>query len=237
MIDIHSHILPGLDDGPAHMDESIRMARIAADDGIGVVVATPHCLNGIYTSWRSEIMPACEELNHRLRENRIPLTVLPGSEVHLDVDIPDELARKRIMTLNDTGRYLSVELPDPFIPETVIRFFSRLRDMNITPVLSHPERNGAIQNNITLLHHLVRAGALTQLTGDSLLGRFGKPALRCFQRIIEEGLIHTVASDSHSAGSRSPRLSPAYKKLSGILGREKTRNLFFHTPRMILGLP
>ena len=157
MIDIHSHILPGIDDGPAGMEESLKMARIAVEDGIHTIVATPHCLNGIYSNRRSDILSACAGLNRVLKEHQVPLEILPGSEARLCLEILDELEKGRLMTINDAGRYISVELPDQFIPDTVIAFINRLRGMNITPIVSHPERNPVIQNNIEVLSHIISA--------------------------------------------------------------------------------
>ena len=115
MIDIHAHILPGMDDGPSTREEALEMARIAVANGIGIIVSTPHSLNGVYINWRKDILSACAQFNAELEKHDIPLTVLPGSEVRLSPEIIDALENGRLMTMNDAGRHISLELPDQFI--------------------------------------------------------------------------------------------------------------------------
>ncbi|MBW2648584.1 MAG: hypothetical protein JRC53_02010 [Deltaproteobacteria bacterium] len=234
MIDIHTHILPGVDDGPSTLEEALEMARIAVRDGIQIMVATPHCLNGVYVNWRQDILAACAEFSSALGEAHIPLTVLPGSEVHLSPEIMDALKNNLLMTLNDSGRYLSLELPNQFIHKSVIILINRFRHMGITPIITHPERNMAIQHDTTLLRDLISAGALSQITAGSLTGNFGRPALKCCQEILEQEMVHFMASDAHSSGTRPPQLSKAFKKLSSMVGKNRAENIMFKTPKAIL---
>jgi protein-tyrosine phosphatase len=234
MIDIHTHILPGVDDGPSALEESLEMARIAVRDGIRIMVATPHCLNGVYVNWRQDILSACAEFNSALGKARIPLTVLPGSEVHLSPEIMDALENNRLMTLNDTGRYLSLELPDQFIHKSVIRLINRFRHMGITPIITHPERNIAIQHDVTMLSDLISAGALSQITAGSLTGKFGRYAFNCCQEILEQKMVHFMASDAHSARARPPKLSEAFIRLSFLIGKNRAENIMFKTPEAML---
>ena len=234
MIDIHAHILPGKDDGPSSLSESLEMARIAVDDGISTIVATPHCLNGVYFNWRKDILSACAEFNLALEKNQIPLKVLPGSEARLGMEIMYGLENGRLMTINDSGKYFSLELPEQFIPKTVIAFINRLKDSGFTPIISHPERNPVIQRDVDLLQDLISAGSLSQITADSLMGGFGRSALNCCRGIIGKSLVHLMASDAHSPGARPPRLSKAVKKLSSLAGGETAERIIFKMPQMIL---
>lgn len=234
MIDIHTHIIPGIDDGPATMDESMEMARIAVDDGIETIVATPHCFNGIYHNRRMEVLAACEKFSMLLHEHDVPLSVLPGSEAHLGLEILDELAGGGLMTINDKEKYLSLELPDRIIPDRVIGFINRLRDMGLTPILSHPERNPSIQNNPGLLRDLISAGALSQITADSLTGGFGSAAARCCREIIEQDMMHVMATDAHSSISRAPVLSVARDKLALLRGKAIAEKVTNEIPRLII---
>ncbi|MBW1913247.1 MAG: tyrosine protein phosphatase [Deltaproteobacteria bacterium] len=202
MIDIHAHILPEIDDGASSLDQSLKMAGIAVEDGISTIVTTPHCLNGLYTNWRPDIISACAEFSRALEKRNIPLNILPGSEARLCPEIMDELEKGRLMTMNDAGKYLSLELPDQFIPQSVVGFINRLRDRGITPIITHPERNPVIQQHVELLYDLISAGGLSQITAGSLTGDFGGRAFRCCQQIVEQDMLHFVASDAHSAGSR-----------------------------------
>ena len=234
MIDLHSHILPGIDDGPATLKESLEMARMAVEDGIHTMVATPHCLNGVYVNWRTDILSACEVLNSELEANAIPLKILPGSEAHLSPEIFDEIEGGRLMTVNDTGRYIFLEISDQFIRGSVINIITRLERMNVTPIITHPERNMAIQRDLTLLHDLVSAGALCQITARSLTGGFGPPACRCCKNMLELDLAHFIASDAHSSGPRPPALSRAFEMACSLTGENQARRMVFESPRIII---
>ena len=214
MIDIHAHILPGMDDGPSTREEALEMARTAVANGIGVIVATPHCLNGVYNNWRKEILAACAEFSAELENQNIPLTVLPGSEVRLSPEIIDALDSGRLMTMNDAGRHITLELPDQFIPKATVSFINRLRSRGITPIISHPERNPAIQHNVELLSDIIAAGALSQITAASFTGGFGEGAMKCCQRILALRLVDFVASDAHSPKERPPVLNTPDDRLA-----------------------
>jgi protein-tyrosine phosphatase len=234
MIDIHVHILPGIDDGPATMEESLEMARIAVEDGIHTIIATPHSLDGVHFNRRSDILSACAELNAALGKHHIPLTLLPGSEARLSIEITDELEKGRLMTLNDTGRYISLELPDQFISQATTIFIERLKDGNLTPIISHPERNPAIQQNVVLLSDLISAGALCQITADSLLGAFGPHALQCCEKLIELNMVHFMASDAHSPRARPPNLSKGYEKLTALAGTIHATRIMSKFPQNVV---
>jgi protein-tyrosine phosphatase len=191
-------------------------------------------LNGLYNNYRKGIISACSKFNSALRENRIALEILPGAEVHLDMEILNALEDNRLMTLNDTGQFFLLELPDQFVPRALIGFVARLKGVNVTPIIAHPERNMAIQRDVTLLHDLVSEGALSQITGRSLTGEFGSPAFKCSLRIIELNLAHFLATDAHSPGNRPPTLSRAVKKLSKLIGRPGMKNIVFEKPQMLL---
>ena len=223
-----------MDDGPATLEESLAMARIAVKDGITVMIATPHCLDGVYANWRPEIISACSRFNHVLEDHQVALTVLPGSEARLGLAIVDELESGRFMTLNDTGRYISLELPDHLVSEAVISFIGGLKTRGITPIVGHPERNTAFQHNVDLLRELVEAGALVQITGSSLAGDFGPEAFKCCQKLTKQGMVHFMASDAHSATSRPPKLSKAYKKLSSFAGKAQAEKMVFEHPQAII---
>jgi len=210
------------------------MARIAVEDGIHTMVAAPHCLNGIYLNWRKEILSACEGLNAELEANGIPLKILPGSEVRLSPEIMDAFTRGRLMTLNDTGRYFLLELPDQFVPQSIIDFIARLKERNVRPIITHPERNMAIQRNIQLLQDFISAGALSQITSRSLTGGFGPSTRRSCLRIIELNLARFMATDSHSLRARPPRLFQAVARLSTLTGKIHARKMVHDFPQAIL---
>ena len=229
MIDIHVHILPGMDDGPSTREEALEMARIAVANGIGVIVATPHCLNGVYINWRKEILAGCAEFNAQLKKHDIPLKVLPGSEVRLSPEIIDALKSGRLMTMNDKGRHITLELPDQFVPSATINFINRLKSRGITPIISHPERNLAIQHNVELLSDIIAAGALSQITARSLTGGFGEGAKRSCQEIIDQQLVHFMASDAHSPKNRPPLLDTPNNQLASLAQKAHIQEMLGET--------
>lgn len=234
LIDIHSHILPGMDDGPATMEKSLQMARIAIEDGRRTMIATPHCYNGVYFNSKDSIISACERFNQALVKNNINLEILPGSETHLSPEILDELENDNLLTLNNTGLYLSVELPDPFIPRTIIDFINRIRNRGLIPIITHPERNRLLQQNTEILVDLISAGALSQITAAAVTGGFGKPAMKSCKKMLKKDLVHLIASDAHSTSTRPPILSEARKKLQSLIGREKQEKIYRINPEKVI---
>ncbi len=234
MIDLHNHMLPFLDDGASDWESSIQMAHIAVDDGIRAVVCTPHWVQGCYENSRAVILDAVERLQKRLDERSIPLKVYPGAELHLDFDLPQRLADGQLATLNDTGRYALIELPVDIVPFNLKTLFWELIALNITPILSHPERNLALTRNPMRLFHWVEMGVLTQVTGASLMGRFGPQIQKFTIDLLEHDLVHVIASDAHSPKMRAPRLASARKEVSRLMGASTAKELFITNPRAIL---
>ncbi len=210
------------------------MAIIAVRDGIHTIVATPHCFNGVYDNSHADILEACKKLNDTLQQSKIPLSILPGSEVHFCPEIIDALATDRLMTINDSRGYLLLELPDPFMPQAVEVMLTHLSKKNMTPIIAHPERSLLIQRNPSLLSDFIAAGALSQITASSLTGGFGPVALKCAWLLLKKNRAHVVASDAHSHDFRPPALKQAYKKIAGRFGRHQADWMLFENPRKII---
>ncbi len=234
MIDIHVHILPGLDDGPSDIFKALEMARIASNDGIKTIIACPHSHNGIYNNRRDDIISACSKFNNELKNNKIDIIILPGAELSLSLKILDDLKKNCLMTLNDTGKYFFLELPQQIVLNSVINFIGQFKRLGITPIITHPERNTAIQNNIQILQDLVLAGALSQITAGSLTGRFGNNVLKYTKKIIKAKLIHFIASDAHSIDTRPPILSKARDKLISLTNKKYTDKIMFELPHALI---
>jgi protein-tyrosine phosphatase len=234
MIDIHSHILPGLDDGAKDMDEAIRMCSIAADDGIAQVVATPHHLNGTYYNPKNTVADAVASLNEALRKHNVNVTVLPGSDVHLGTDLLDEVKAERIMTINNGGKFMLLELPSFFVPQHVREQVFRLKLIGVTSIITHPERNKTAMEEPDFLYDLVLAGALLQVTAGSITGDFGGAVADRAHRLIGSGMAHIVATDAHNSSSRPPGLSKAFKILSNIVEPDEARMTVFDRPAAII---
>ncbi len=218
MIDLHCHILPGLDDGASGMEDGLAMARIAVADGIETIVATPHMLNGVYRNTVRRVADAVAEMRTALKREHIPLTLLPGADAHVSADLVDRLAAGDVGTVNGNGRYLLVEFPPQTVPPGADEALFQLRLKGLTPIITHPERNLAIQNRLEILSRLVASGCLAQVTAMSVTGEFGEAAMVCSHRMLKAGLVHVIASDAHSSDNRPPVLSPAVEAAAEILG-------------------
>lgn len=214
-VDIHSHPLPGIDDGSASYHESLGMLCVAARYGTRVMIATPH------RYWEGrENTPALlrrltqdvqTELSRRKAGQYISLLV--GQEIPLRRETADELLDGRVLTLADAGKYCLVEPPFDHLPSWIAEALSRIVAAGIRPVLAHPERNMVIQRDPELVREFVEAGALLQLTAMSIEGVNGKKALAASTWILEQGMAGLISSDSHSSTWRPPTLRGAYRRL------------------------
>lgn len=234
MIDLHCHLLPGIDDGAKSLAQALAMARIAVADGIEAIVVTPHHLNGVYDNPAAEVRSALAALRSELKMRRIALELLPGAELHLVPELPAELAAGRALTIADRGRAALVELPVHVVPLGAEALLEALLAMDIQPVIAHPERNGELASKPERLARWVQMGCLAQLTAQSLLGRFGPLAQRASQELLSRGLIHVVASDAHRDQRRIPELSPARRRIADWLGEDIARLLTDEHPRALL---
>ncbi|TFH63648.1 tyrosine-protein phosphatase [Peribacillus frigoritolerans] len=222
MIDIHCHILPGVDDGSADMNESLIMAKKAVEAGITHIFATPHHLNEKYVNVKSNIIDSTVRLNESLQHENIPLNIHLGQEVRIHRDIFTSLEKEEILTLDDNGKYLLLELPSGKVPTYTQEVIYELLLKGLTPIIVHPERNKELIENHKLLFELVQEGALTQLTSGSIIGLFGKNVKSFSKKIIEHNLTHFIATDAHNIGSRGFTLQQAYENITKEYGVERT---------------
>ncbi|MDM5359878.1 CpsB/CapC family capsule biosynthesis tyrosine phosphatase [Peribacillus sp. ACCC06369] len=222
MIDIHCHILPGVDDGSSDMMESLNMARKAVEAGITHLFATPHHLNEKYVNVKSNIIDRAVRLNESLHQNNIPLTIHLGQEVRIHRDIFTSLEMEEILTLDDNGTYLLLELPSGKVPSFTQEVIYELLLKGIKPIIVHPERNKELIANHKLLFELVQEGALTQITSGSIIGNFGKSIQSFSKKIIEHNMAHFIATDAHNIGSRGFTLQQAYETITKAHGIERT---------------
>lgn len=234
MIDIHAHVLPGLDDGPLDIVEAIRMCRIAASDGISTIVATPHTGNGVYMNGRDRILESVAALNRRLQEEGIAVEILPGADVHVNHDMAGMVAAGNAMTVNDKGRSMMVELPHHMIPPNFGHLIFALKLKGITPVITHPERNVFIKKHVKELRAWVNLGALIQITAMSLTGGFGDGVRQLSREMLKENLVHFIATDAHSATQRPPILSRARDAAAKLIGEAEASHLVITNPRLIV---
>ncbi len=208
MIDLHAHILPGVDDGPATIEESLELARRAADDGVRVIAATPHVRDD-YPTQPATMERLVAELRAAIQQQGIPVDVRPGAEIAIDwLDrlSDDDLSR---FGLGGSPHYLLLEFPYAGWPLSLHEWVFRLVTREITPVIAHPERNADVQNDPEELRPLVDAGALVQITAASLDGRIGRSSRAAATALVERGLAHLLASDAHTPEVREAGLRAA----------------------------
>lgn len=222
LIDLHAHILPGLDDGPETLEESLETAQAYVKAGYAAVVATPHVIPGVYENTRAKILRGVRALQEHLDRAGIPLTVLPGAEYHLTDRLTSLLEAGELVTLNDNGKYLLVELPFHEIPNHANQILFELMLAGITPVIAHPERNDRLVQQPVLLGRLTEKGVLAQVTAGSLTGLFGSAAKRTANYFINENIAQFMATDAHGPGRRL-EAAPLAAKLLGAKGIALTR--------------
>jgi protein-tyrosine phosphatase len=228
-IDIHCHILPGLDDGPRSRGEAEKMLAVAREDGISGIVATPHMLDGICNNTREGIEKAIVDLDGAVQG--VPIYM--GAEVRLGMEFTRYIEYGGLPLINDKN-FLLLELPPYIVPPVKVleHLVNNLRTKGIIPIFSHPERNMPITRDPSIISRLVRCGALFQLTAMSITegGNTAKTALN----MIGKGYIHVVASDAHDSQRRPPLLSRCYEYVSKKIGRDLANWLFIENPHKII---
>jgi protein-tyrosine phosphatase len=235
VIDLHCHILPGLDDGAGSMEESLSMARTALEDGIKTVVATPHTLDGLHINPLEQVTRAAVVLREALAGQGIALEICVGADVHLCPGMAERIGKGDAATINNTGKYLLLELPPQTIPERLRNEIFSLKLLGITPIITHPERHPVMQRDPGALRDLISLGSLAQVTAMSLTGEFGGTVMSCVERMVRDRLVHVIATDAHSAESRPPLLSRAVEAAEAILGNpDEAKRMVTELPAAIL---
>jgi protein-tyrosine phosphatase len=233
MIDLHSHILPGIDDGAGDMDTSLAMARIAVADGITRMACTPHVVPGLYDNDFRIISSKLGELRQALSDRAIPLDLVIGADVHIAPDLDDRLASGVVPTLNRT-RYFLLEPPHHILPPKLEEMTSRLIKAGFMPIITHPERLTWLRAHFGVIERLNEMGCLIQVTADSITGGFGKDAQNLALRLVDEGRVDIVASDCHGPVARKPVLSRARQAVADRLGESEARAMVLERPAAIL---
>jgi len=206
MIDIHAHILPGFDDGPKTLEESIEMLHLAQTDGIQEMIATPHTLDGVYTCTPEMIVKGLAALSAEIKKHDISISIYPGMEIHICDDLHAQLENNSLISLNNT-RYVLIELPVQLIPPQFKEVVFQLRLKGYYPILAHPERNFAVQKDPEIINDFIEWGVFMQLTAASVTGYFGGRIKTLCKKLLQNRQVHFLASDTHSLDNRPPILS------------------------------
>lgn len=234
MIDVHTHILPGMDDGAKTVDDSLLMIRQAIDAGVDTVCATPHILGGFSLHLQERINRAFQLLVSRIEREKLRVKLVLGSEIYVRRDI-HSLSRLNFFSLNQTGKYVLVELPLRQVPLNIDRPFRNLLLDGVTPIIAHPERSIVEEGQFKVIQDLVRLGALTQINAGSLLGHFGRAPRQAAERLLKRDLVDLMASDAHDPDARSVAvLRKSFPEVCRLVGKVKADELLFDNPSRVL---
>ena len=233
MIDLHCHLLPGIDDGAPDLETALAMARIAVDDGITVTACTPHIHPGVYDNTGEGIKAAIAALQAELDRAGIALKLVCGADAHIDGALVEGLRSGRVSRLNDT-RYFLFEPPHHVAPPRMEDVVFDVMAAGYWPLLTHPERLTWIEDHYDTVVRLADRGVLMQITAGSVEGRFGKRPTYWAERMLDEGLVHILATDAHNLRNRKPILSVARDLVAERLGEDEATAMVTTRPRAII---
>ena len=234
MIDLHTHILPGVDDGVKTMEDAVFFARVAASDGVSTIVATPHYREGFYMNARPEVLAGVEALNERLRSEEIPILVLPGAEIHISADLVSRVKSGHAPTLADNGRTVLFELSMSQYPPDLEQLVFQMKLAGLQVLFAHPERIRYFQDDISRYEAVVRLGAFGQITTGSVTGVFGDDIAEFSEELARKRLVHVIASDAHNTRGRPPVISSAMGLLGSWTGDEFAERMAEDYPRAFI---
>lgn len=233
MIDLNCHILSSIDGGAKHMTESIEMARLAAANGIEIIVATPKI--PLSTSTRGEIIEKVHDLNDRLRKESINLTILPGQECFISEDFIESYENGNLLSINNANKFIFLSLGSGQVPHFTEKIIYDIQMKGITPIIAHPEKNIELRETPELIYQLVKKGASVQLSAGSLVGSLGKRARKFSLELIEANLAHFIASDAQDKKSNAFPLKEAYALIEKKFGVDIKDNFIENTELVIEG--
>lgn len=222
MIDIHCHILPGIDDGAKTSGDTLTMLKSAIDEGITTITATPHH-NPQFNNESSLILKKVKEVQNIIDEHQLPIEVLPGQEVRIYGDLLKEFSEGKLLTAAGTSSYILIEFPSNHVPAYAKELFYNIQLEGLQPILVHPERNSGIIENPDILFDFIEQGVLSQITASSVTGHFGKKIQKLSFKMIENHLTHFVASDAHNVTSRAFKMKEAFEIIEDSYGSGVSR--------------
>ncbi|HBF39740.1 MAG TPA: hypothetical protein DDW50_20805 [Firmicutes bacterium] len=233
MIDIHTHVLPGFDDGAPDLKTSVAMLQMAQEHQTTAVVVTPHVIEGKwFPSWQ-EIKSGYELLRQEALQSGVQIAIYPGAEVAMSLEILKLLSEPGPYCIN-CSRYLLVELPSQEIPFFADHFFFSLQLKGMVPILAHPERHPELAKYPEILRKWVEKGVITQMNGSSLLGRMGERVQATAELFLKQHLVHCIGSDAHGVNYRRPQLQEAAVKIIHWVGEKQAKLLLVENPKRII---
>ncbi|TGE63772.1 tyrosine protein phosphatase [Weissella confusa] len=235
MIDIHTHLLPGIDDGSESLDVSLQMARDAVADGVTHALMTPHHMNGSYVNHASDVIKLTADFQTELNNANIPLTVFPSQEVRINGGLLSALDDGDILTTDEQGTYILIEFPSDDVPAFTMDMLFQIQQRGLVPIIVHPERNTRLMKEPQLLYDMVSRGAYAQVTASSYVGTFGKAVTAFSEDIIANGLAHLFASDAHHIPGRKYKMTAAFDKLKVAYGSDSAKQFDDNAKALVNG--
>ena len=233
MIDLHCHILPGIDDGAADVAMSLEMARMFVADGVHTVACTPHILPGVYANSGPQILQAIAQLQSAVDAAGIPLQLVAGADNHIVSNFVQGLHSGHLLSLAGS-RYVLVEPPHHVLPPRLDELFFSILVAGYVPILTHPERLTWIKGHYDLVRRLAGSGVWMQITAGSLTGRFGKSAAYWSEKMLSEGIVHILATDAHDTSRRPPILGTGRELAARRVGDAEAEHLVVTRPRAVV---
>lgn len=234
MIDLHSHILPNLDDGSQSMEESLKMGEIALSEGFSKIIATPHYIEGEQTISKEEIFKAVMKVNDAFQKAKINLEILPGAEVYLTPNLPLLLKSGEIPTLNNSA-YVLIEFPMRDIPIYTETVLYEVRLLGYKPIIAHPERYSKVIKDPNYLKKLVDQGNYVQINSLSVTGELGKKIKETAEILLKQNLVHFIGTDAHSSRTRAPKIQEAILQMSKWVSKTQLEEIINNGKNLING--
>lgn len=232
MVDIHSHILPGIDDGSESIEESIEMLINASKSGVDTIVATPHLLPGEYMAPSSLVTQVTQELQEEAKQEKIPIQIIKGRECYLSPETFQYDKKIEKLTIADAGKYMLIEFPFQEIPRYVDDMIFELRIKGIIPIIAHVERYLDVTIDPNRILKFIQDGCVIQVNAGSFFGRYGQKVKETAEILLEHKMVHVIASDMHTPSSFV--LGEAFQKITDLVGEKEAKNMFDVRPRAIV---
>ncbi len=235
MYDLHNHLLPGIDDGSPDINTSIKLAKIAEEDGISHLICTPHIHPGRYENNLQTIQKSLDLFRHAMSVNNINLQVAAAAEVRIGPEILQGIQNKTLPFLGkwENRDVLLLEFPSNSIPVGSDKLIKWLLEKNVVPMIAHPERNQVFQKHPEQLNKFITLGCLIQVTAGALIGNFGYIAKQTAENLLIQNLITVIATDAHNINYRPPNLSECFNQVTQLTNKKTAEDIFINTPKTI----
>jgi len=224
MVDLHSHILPQFDDGAKSEEETLKMGKIAMEEGISKIIATPHYIYGDFTPSKEELLEKVNWINNLFIKEEVDIEVLPGNEIYLTPEVPKLLQDGKVLSLNN-GPYVLIEFPMADIPIYAEEILYEVRLLGYKPVIAHPERYGKIIENPNILKDLIEQGNYVQVNSESVTGKLGGKVQATVEILLKHNMVHFIGTDAHSCGGRPPKVKNALEVIKEWIGNKAVEDI------------